>query len=102
MLEYKLVSYEYFMDRMTEHEVHLLLDNIIYSDKLEWEKTRWLMLAISQPQFKKILKPHEFFPLAFDKDDPSSGYSEIKVTDKDITELKKLFQQQNKKQNEEL
>lgn len=69
-MQYKVVSYEYFMDDITEYELELLAKNLAYADKSSWEMSRMIMYASLLPYFKsgQHKTPQEILPLATDND----------------------------------
>jgi len=67
----KMVTYEYFMDKIQDWEVSLLADSVTSGYREEWEMTRWLVYSIIQPNLKKSLRDKpmkEIIPLPFDED----------------------------------
>ena len=67
-MTYKLVSYEYFMDDLKDWELELLIDNISWSTKNDWEQTRMIMYASLVPHVKKgtIKEASDILPLPTD------------------------------------
>lgn len=55
-VEYKLVSVEYFLDRMQWFELQILMDNLNVSVKNDWLIARDIMWASLRP-WSKNLKP---------------------------------------------
>lgn len=59
------------MDELQDWEVSLLVDNLNYGLKDEWEMTRWIVCSVLRPYLKKGMaeKPvTELFPLPTDTD----------------------------------
>lgn len=56
-LQYKACSIGYFLDEMKMYELHVIMDNLDYSVRNEWEMVRTLSLAEYQCHSKKRLKP---------------------------------------------
>lgn len=55
-VEYKVVSVEYFMDKMQPYELPILLSKMNLSVKWDFEMTRHLMYIIAQVNSKRKLK----------------------------------------------
>ena len=55
-VEYKVVSVEYFMDKMQPYELPILLSKMNLSVKWDLEMTRHLMYIIAQVNSKRKLK----------------------------------------------
>ena len=85
------------MDECKEYEIPYLVDKLLITQKNEWDRTRQMMLCSLKPYLKKKnLTPQELYPLPFD-DNHNSSKSEIKVTNDDITALRKLMIENNKR-----
>lgn len=86
----KIVTYEYFMDDITENEIIMLLrlSNEAYRDA--WERTRYMVYynAVMSGNLKKQYAQkgmYELFPLPYDEDTEQHRYD---ITNSEITELK--------------
>lgn len=55
MLEYRVVSLDYYLDKMRDYELNLILSNINYIDRASWEQTRLLGYINAQTQSTKRL-----------------------------------------------
>jgi len=67
VIENKMVSYEYFMDRMQPYEITLLSDMIPWASKIQAENTRLVMWSVLSPYMKNKPKTIEkFWPLITD------------------------------------
>lgn len=67
----KLVTHEYFLDELSDYELQLLGDNLIYSAQTDWEIARLQMFVAMQPYMKKGMgkkTPQDFLPMPFDED----------------------------------
>lgn len=94
-LEYKVISYEYFLTELHEWEAHFLMKNLNLSVKHDYIRMRYLMWASLKPHLKKkSIQPEELFPLPYDG---NVSKSEIKVTDNDINEIRRAILQNEKK-----
>ena len=47
VIEYKLVSVEYFMDKLQDWEVYDIYNMLQYADSPQWEQTRYLMYVVA-------------------------------------------------------
>lgn len=55
MLEYRVVSLEYFLDKLRDYELNIVLSNLQYADRPQWEQTRLLGYINAQTQSTKRL-----------------------------------------------
>lgn len=93
-LEYKVISYEYFLTELHEWEAHFLMKNLNLSIKHDYIQMRYLMWASLKPHLKKkSMRPEELFPLPFDE---NTCKSEIKVTDDDIRAIRRAIKEKEK------
>jgi len=67
VVQYKLVTIQYFMDEMQEYEVHELYNALAYANSNEWEMTRWLLYAIIQTNSRKKIKIEDVIKFPWDK-----------------------------------
>ena len=68
VVKHKIISYEYFMHRMREWEIHTLANMIDDVDYNEWRRMRILYYGIVSPYLKKPTTPNKLFPLPGDDD----------------------------------
>ena len=67
----KLVTHEYFLDELSDYELQLLGENLIYASQTDWEIARLQMFVAMQPYMKKGMgkkTPQDFLPMPFDED----------------------------------
>ena len=83
MVQFKLVSLEYFMDELQSWEVNELLECLKYANQASWEQTRWLMYVVAQVNSRKQLKLQDI--LHFPWDDEKMDTT---ISDADIKRLK--------------
>ena len=67
--EYKVISSEYFHDRLLLTEFFDILDNIQYCDRSLWESNRINSFITCQVNSKKKLNLTDIYRLPFDEDD---------------------------------
>ena len=78
------------MDKMEHYEAEMLMDNMNYADKEEWERTRLLMYSALSPYLKnKSMKPEELLPLSTD-DAIKEQYEEHKPTKNEYDEMRQM------------
>ena len=78
------------MNELQHYEAELLMDNMIYSNKDEWERTRMLMYASLSPYLKrKNITPEELYPLATD-DNYKEIYKENAPTTDDFIRMRDI------------
>ena len=90
VIQFKLVSLEYFLDQMTEYELYIMYDNLEYSDFNTKEMSRILGYIIAQTQSRKKLKPDEIMQFPWDEG-YKKGKAEHKVDTKEDIERAKRF-----------
>lgn len=73
------------MDKMKDYEVYLLLDNIQYSEKNDWERSRFESYVVAQVNSKKKIKPTDLVKFSWDNNDKPS----TEISTQDIERLKK-------------
>ena len=108
-MTYKLVSYEYFMDDLKDWELGVLIDNISWSTKNEWEQARMIMYASLMPYMKKssIKDVTDILPLPTDRDskvniskyqdhDYNVSNEQIDRLKQKASQLEKIFKEKKK------
>lgn len=75
------------MDKMKDYEVSLLLDNIQYSEKNDWERSRFESYVVAQINSKKKIKPTDLVKFSWDNE--QSDKPSTKISTQDIERLKK-------------
>lgn len=75
------------MDKMKDYEVSLLLDNIQYSEKNDWERSRFESYVVAQINSKKKIKPTDLVKFSWDNEQSDKPSTEIST--QDIERLKK-------------
>lgn len=76
------------MDEMKDYEVYLLLDNIQYSEKNDWERSRFESYVVAQVNNKKKLKPTDLIKFSWDKEPNDKPSTEISIQDIDRLQKK--------------
>ena len=67
VIQFHIVSYEYFCDCLQDYELSWLLQNMNYAYKEEWEQTRYKLYYTIAPYTKKHYNSvNDFFPLNTD------------------------------------
>lgn len=69
VIEKRLVTVDYFLDKMQPYEVSVILEYIGNADKTSWEQTRMQMYITAQVNSKKKLKPTDIMPFIWDKEE---------------------------------
>lgn len=75
------------MDKMKDYEVSLLLDNIQYSEKNDWERSRFESYVVAQINSKKKINPTDLVKFSWDNEQSDKPSTEIST--QDIERLKK-------------
>lgn len=79
--QYKACSIEYFLDKMKTYELSIILDNLNYCLRNDWEMTREIMWASITPFSKKDLKAKDIMELPWDKENKNQ-LPKVEVTEK--------------------
>ena len=88
VFEYKVISYEQFMDHLSDWELETIIQFLPYSIRQEWNMTRNLMLASLKPYLKdKTCTADKLVPLIGDQDDDEEH--DIEMTNEQKELLKK-------------
>lgn len=67
VIEYKIVTYEYFLDRMQPYEIQPLIDMLPWANKQSLEQTRLLLWGSLSPYLKHKKTAEQMMPLKTDK-----------------------------------
>lgn len=87
VIQFHVVSYEYFCDQLQDYELTWMLQNMNYAYKEEWEQTRYNLYYTIAPYTKNKSKSiQDFFPLSTDKEIKEEHNTEI--TNDEIESLK--------------
>ena len=76
------------MDEMQPYELYLILENLNYSIKNDWEICREIVWSNLQPWSKKKLKPEEVISLPWDNKQ-SKRKANVEVTHELVAKMKK-------------
>lgn len=76
------------MDEMKDYEVYLLLDNIQYSEKNDWERSRFESYVVAQVNNKKKIKPTDLIKFSWDNEPNDKPSTEISTQDIDRLQKK--------------
>ena len=85
VIQYRLVSMEYFMDQLQDWEVYDIYNTLQYADASQWEQTRWLMYVIAQVNSRKHLKLSDILQFPWDSE-ATSGKT---ISNEDVERLRK-------------
>ena len=89
VIQFKLVSLEYFLDQMTEYELYIMYDNLEYSDFTNKEMSRILGYIIAQTQSRKKLSPTDIMQFPWDKETNQKSIHKVD-TEQDIERAKRF------------
>lgn len=89
---YKLVSVEYFMDKMEEWETAELINNLSYADAHSWEQTRLLLSCYVDHKKVKDIKDIMHFPW-----DPLKERTQDEMSEEEILAKKKRQREELRK-----
>ncbi len=86
VVEYRLVSYDYFLDTMQPYELPAILESIPYADRAQWEQTRLKIFSTASMFSKKELTVKDIMAFPWDKDEATE--TQEAPTDKELQRLK--------------
>lgn len=75
------------MDEMKDYELDLMVENIHYPHKTEWEIMRYLLWGELAPYQKGHKTPEQMFPLPTDREN-SDNHKETEISNEDVIRLK--------------
>ena len=93
MVQHRLVSLEYFMDKMEEWEVVELYDVVGYAEYSSWEQTRLILSCYADT--KKVKKLSDIIKFPWDKDGQNDKSKEM--TNEQRDKLRKMSEDYAKK-----
>lgn len=90
VFEYKVLSYEQFVDNTYEYEIPTIIRCLPYAVRQQWGQTRMIMWASLTPYTKKGKKllPEDLFKLPTEQEKEPDPKNTI-ITDDEIEMLKK-------------
>jgi hypothetical protein len=77
--QYKACSIDYFLDEMKSYELSIILENLNYCLRNDWEMTREIMWASLSPFSKKSIKATDVMELPWDG---KNKQPKVEVTEK--------------------
>lgn len=96
VVQYKLVSAEYFMDKMQEWELYEFTNVIEYDNFISWQQTRLLMYIIAQVNSRKKLKLKDICTLPWEMEMEEEEHN-IEMSNEDRDRLRKMAEDLTKK-----
>lgn len=70
-------------------ELNILLRNLDYAERGDWERTRMMMLASIQPHSRKSLTPNDIMRFKWDDEHKEQAHE---PTDEEISQINKQFE----------
>ncbi len=89
VVQYRMVSHDYFMHTMELWEAGLTISNLQYADTNSWEQTRALMTMLANMFSKKKLSAEEIMKLPWDHRYEAKNTA---ITNEEIEELRNKAQ----------
>ena len=89
VVQYRLVTIEYFMDKMEEWEIYELYSVLGHSDSQQWEMTRWIMYSIIQSKTKKKIEINSLLKFPWDEGEKDKK-NNTNISNEDISRLRKM------------
>lgn len=88
MFEYKACDLRYFLDHMQAYELNVILSMLEYTNKQEWEQTRFKCYIQAQTQSTKKLNPQDILKFSWDNEATSKENKNTYISTEDIERLK--------------
>lgn len=85
VFQYRMVSYEYFMDKLQWYELSNLVEGIPYLDRNGWEQTRAELYTLTSMFAKEKMKPIDVMRFAWEGEVPEEKNT---ITNEDLSRLK--------------
>lgn len=92
VVQHKILNYSEFLN-LEQWEISMMADALGYSEREEWERTRFLAYMTAQMQSTKRLKPTDIIKFKWDTENKNGGE---KTTKEQFEEYKKIWQAQVK------
>lgn len=77
VMEYKVVDYYTFLDKLKMYELNWLLPNLYYATKAQLESTRFISYIIAQSQATKPIKLTDIMQFEWDKKETKNNTSKL-------------------------
>lgn len=87
VVQYKLVTIDYFMDKMEDWEMIELFNSLQYADSNSWEQTRFISYLIAQTNSKKKLNIYDIMKFPWEETQNSHN---IEISNNDVSRLKSM------------
>ena len=87
MVEYKILDYEYFMERLQPYEIATLSKMLPWSNKQLYEATRLTMWSALSPYMKQKKTPDKILPLYTDTHDLYEEHEEA-MAEEDVDKIR--------------
>lgn len=87
MFEYKACDLRYFLDHMQAYELNVILSMLEYTNKQEWEQTRFKCYIQAQTQSTKKLNPQDILKFSWDNEATSKENKNTYISTEDIKRL---------------
>lgn len=91
VFEYKACTLQYFLDEMKHYELDIILSMLEYTNKQNWEQTRFLSYITAQSQSTKKLNPQDILKFSWDEATNKENKNTT-ITKEDIDRLKRKAQ----------
>lgn len=98
VMEYKVVDYFTFLDKLKMYELNWLLPNLYYATKQQLESTRFISYIIAQSQSTKPIKITDIMQFEWDKKETKNSTSKLPPK-QEIERLKQKVLQREKQIN---
>ena len=92
VVEYKIVTYEYFLDKMQQYEIQPLIDMLPWTNKQSLEQTRILLWGSLSPYLKHKKTAEQMMPLRTDNNIEIEEHESISLDENQVEEIRNLIE----------
>lgn len=96
VVQYGIVSLEYFLDKMKPYELSIICDSLHLRTKDSWEQARMVAYMTAQVNSKKKLKPTDIIEFAWEQKHTKHQASNKPITQEDVERIKAMALEREK------
>ena len=93
VFQFRVCSYEYFLDRCTLWEINGIIEGLPYMDRALWESARLQAYIAIQPHLKNKIKQQDICKFKWEDDAEEAKEHVTEMSNFDIERLKSLSEQ---------
>lgn len=97
VVQYGIVSAEYFMDKMKPYELQLITESLHLRYRDSWEQTRFVCYMTAQVNSKKRLRPKDIMVFPWEKESKTQQHHEPqRITQEYVESVRKAALEREK------